>query len=64
VPWHVEKDGDRFCVVKDDDGSKAGCHGTRDEANAQLRALYASEPKMSAAQWEQAMNALLALADE
>lgn len=47
MPWHVVKDGEKFCVVKDSDGKKAGCHATKDEANAQLRALYANEKNMA-----------------
>jgi hypothetical protein len=33
----------KFCVIKDSDGSTAGCHDTREDAIAQLRALYAAE---------------------
>jgi phage head maturation protease len=43
MPWHIEKRDDEYCVVKDADGSSAGCHPTEEEAKAQLRALYASE---------------------
>jgi hypothetical protein len=32
-----------YAVVKDDDGSVEGCHETRAKAQAQVRALYASE---------------------
>jgi hypothetical protein len=32
-------------VIKDADGSVAGCHPTRAAANKQLAALYAQEPK-------------------
>jgi len=42
-PWHIEERGDEFCVIKDDDNSTAGCHPTREAAEAQLRALYANE---------------------
>ena len=48
VPWSVET-GNAECgegqhaVVKDDDGTVEGCHDTRDEALAQVAALYASE---------------------
>jgi 2'-5' RNA ligase len=48
VPWHVEKRGDEFCVVKDADDSVAGCHNLRTDAINQLRALYASEPDVAA----------------
>lgn len=46
MPWHLESDNPDctgWAVVKDDDGSVAGCHTTQDEAEAQLAALYASE---------------------
>jgi hypothetical protein len=43
MPWHVEKRGDQHCVIKDADGSQVACHGTAAEAQAQVRALYASE---------------------
>ncbi len=42
-PWHVEKRGDKWCVVKDSDGETVACHDTEEEANAQMRALYANE---------------------
>lgn len=48
MPWHVEHghtecgDG-RWAVVKDADGSVAGCHDSQADADTQLAALYASE---------------------
>ncbi len=42
-PWHVEERDGRFCVILDRDGSTVDCHDTRAEAEAQVRALYASE---------------------
>jgi HK97 family phage prohead protease len=47
-PWRVFEQEGRFCVYKlDGDGNKTGdslgCHDTREEAEAQRRALYASE---------------------
>lgn len=46
MPWHIGKHAEcsTFAVIKDDDGSLAGCHETREEAEAQMAALYASEP--------------------
>ena len=44
-PWHVESRDGKYCVIKDSDGSTAGCHDTREEAMSQMRALYANEPK-------------------
>jgi len=45
MPWHIGDHADcsGFAVIKDGDGSLAGCHDTRDEAEAQMAALYASE---------------------
>lgn len=55
MPWKIYQDNSnnshRFCVHKEDEsGGKGelvpgGCHGTRAEAVAQLRALYAAEAK-------------------
>lgn len=45
MPWKVERQGDRYCVVKTDSGERVGCHDTEAEAKAQLRALYANEQK-------------------
>lgn len=48
VPWHKVhnhsgcNDGE-WAVVKDSDGSVAGCHGSEAEADKQLAALYSSE---------------------
>lgn len=42
-PWHIEEHDGKFCVIKDDGGENEGCHDTREEAEAQVRALYASE---------------------
>lgn len=42
-PWRVEERDGEFCVVKLDDSSTVDCHATREEAEAQVRALYASE---------------------
>lgn len=48
MPWDIEKRGSQYCVVKRDDGDVEGCHGTRAEAEAQRRALHASEDEASA----------------
>jgi hypothetical protein len=50
MPWKIFRDGNRHCVHKEDSGGKGelvpgGCHGTRAEAVAHMRALYASEAK-------------------
>jgi len=43
MPWRVTKQGAKFCVVKISDGAVVACHDTEEKANAQRRALYASE---------------------
>lgn len=48
MPWSVQTDNPecgegQHAVVKDADGTVEGCHDTRDEALAQVAALYASE---------------------
>jgi hypothetical protein len=43
VPWSIERRQDEWCVIKDSDGSSAGCHATRERALRQQRALYAQE---------------------
>lgn len=62
MPWHVES-GNAECagwaVVKDDDGSIAGCHDTEAEAAAQVAALYAQEPEASALEVDEEGNALI-----
>lgn len=48
MPWHVAHNisgCSGYAVVKDDDGKIVGCHATKNEAEAQLAALYASENK-------------------
>jgi hypothetical protein len=51
VPWHVTKghsectDSKPWAVVNEDSGAVEGCHATEDDANAQMRALYANEPE-------------------
>ena len=49
MPWHIVQghaecpEGSPWAVVKDADGSVAGCHTTEAAANDQLAALYASD---------------------
>jgi hypothetical protein len=53
VPWRIVSNSGRcgpskpYAVVKESDGSVAGCHETRADATAQLRALYANESDMT-----------------
>lgn len=48
MPWTVRESDGQFCVVAKADGKNVGCHGSRDDAMAQVRALYAAEPNMTA----------------
>lgn len=48
MPWHVAKSDEcptsrPWAVIKDSDGSIEGCHATKEEAEDQMAALYASE---------------------
>lgn len=43
MPYSINKTGNKFQVVKDDDGRVMGEHDTREQARAQLSALYANE---------------------
>jgi hypothetical protein len=43
MPWKIEKQNDKFCVVKEADGEVEGCHESNEQAMAQLAALNASE---------------------
>lgn len=51
MPWHIgtsdECNEDQFAVIKDSDGSVEGCHDTREQAEAQMAALYTSEGEMT-----------------
>jgi hypothetical protein len=40
MPWHVEKRGKEFCVIKDRGGKNEGCSKTRELAVSHMRALY------------------------
>lgn len=47
IPWHLERREGKVCVIKDADGSTAGCHDSRTSAVKQMRALYANESRMA-----------------
>lgn len=54
VPYEVRKSGDcpastPWGVFKQGTGEKMGCHGSEEEAQAQMDALYANEPEARAA---------------
>lgn len=60
MPWHLDSehpDCSGWAVVKDADGSVAGCHATKDDAMAQMAALYANEPGMGRAAEAMPMSA-------
>jgi hypothetical protein len=46
MPWKVEEQDGKFCVVKKGDGSTVKCHADRASATKHMRALYANEPNM------------------
>ncbi len=51
MPWHMEQGGgtctaSEWAVIKDDDGTTAGCHASQTEAADQMAALYAAEAEM------------------
>ena len=48
MPWHLENRDGKVCVIKDSDGSVAGCHDSRADAIKQQRALYANESRTAA----------------
>lgn len=54
MPWHLVQNhadcpaGRPWAVVKDADGSVAGCHPSQAEAQQQLSALYVNEPQTAA----------------
>jgi hypothetical protein len=46
MPWQIKQNAagcSGYAVVKEDTGELVGCHSGRTAAEAQLRALYASE---------------------
>lgn len=43
MPWRIERRSGEYCVIRETDGHEEGCHATRQDAQAQQRALYASE---------------------
>jgi len=46
MPYEVQKKGDQWCVHKKGGAEvKGACHASEEDANAQMKALYASETK-------------------
>lgn len=59
MPWDVFKQDDEFCVFRvNEDGERMGddlgCHESEEEAQAQVRALYANEQKSLKMTWTRA----------
>lgn len=44
MPWNISKRGGKFLVKNKSTGHVAGTHASREDALAQMRALYASVP--------------------
>jgi len=51
MPYKIRKEKNRFCVFNSDTNDKKGCSDTKEEAVAQMRALYAAESKQSRIGW-------------
>lgn len=43
MPYDVEQRGNKWVVVKEDDGQVMGEHDTKEEAEQQRKAIYANE---------------------
>ncbi len=47
MPWSLDRRTEGWCVVKEADGTVAGCHDSRADAIRQQRALYANEARVA-----------------
>ena len=45
MPYAVHKRGDKYVVVKKDDGKVMGTHESLKKARAQIKAIYANEAR-------------------
>lgn len=45
MPYKVMQQGEQWCVMKEGSDKSMGCHDSQDEAEAQMRAIYANEHK-------------------
>ncbi len=52
MPWSLQNRDGKVCVIKESDGSVAGCHDSRADAIKQQRALYAREA-MTASRYDE-----------
>lgn len=50
MPWKIVKDGEEYCLEKEDTGERVdgSCHKDRAETEAMMQAMYASENKAAA----------------
>ena len=44
MPYHIQHSGDKYEVVKDDDGKVVGTHDSEEGAKKQMAALHANDP--------------------
>jgi HK97 family phage prohead protease len=58
MPWRIEERENKFCVIKETDGSTEKCHPSRAEAERHMRALYASETSTRAEMTSRSINDL------
>jgi len=45
MPYALKKNGDKWQVVKKDDGHVMGTHDSKQKASNQIKAIYANEGK-------------------
>ena len=45
MPFDIKKSGNKYIVVKKDDGKVMGTHTSKSEAQRQIAAIYANSPK-------------------
>lgn len=43
MPTHIEKRGNKWCVIEDKTGKEEGCSGSRELAISHQRVLYAAK---------------------
>lgn len=48
MPYHIEKEDNKYCVVNSDTDENKGCSDSKDQALAHMRALYAAEEDAAA----------------
>lgn len=43
MPYEIRRRDNQYCVIKTEDNQTMGCHDTREDAEAQRRAIHANE---------------------